>query len=127
MTRILIHCADCGKAVALYTTASGVAVDEFRPPAAPEAVTAPETVAALCLSIERLDLSARPYNALKYANDRDPEFKGRLQTVGQLVQRTRDELLRIKNMGARSLDEIEEELNQLGLKLRVSRGSNGKA
>jgi DNA-directed RNA polymerase subunit alpha len=57
------------------------------------------------VGIEELALSARPYNVLR---------DGKIKTIGELVQRSRTDLLRLKNMGARSLDEIEEALKQRG-------------
>jgi DNA-directed RNA polymerase alpha subunit len=45
-------------------------------------------------------------------------------TVGELVEKTPDELLKIKNMGLASLDEIREELTQLGLSLRDDQDSH---
>ena len=51
-------------------------------------------------------LSIRPRNALKDA---------RVETVGQLVQKTESELLRMKNFGRKSLREIRETLGSMGL------------
>jgi DNA-directed RNA polymerase subunit alpha len=41
-----------------------------------------------------------------------------LNTIGELIQRTADELLEAKNFGMTSLNEVREKLTQLGLKLR---------
>lgn len=64
----------------------------------------------LDLPIEELDLTERPRNCLKRA---------RIDTIGQLVQRTEDELLSLTNFGNKSLDEIYEKLDDRGLSLRV--------
>jgi DNA-directed RNA polymerase subunit alpha len=60
--------------------------------------------------IEDLDLSERPRNCLKRAQ---------VDTVGELLERTEDELLAITNFGQKSLDEVLEKLDERGLVLRV--------
>lgn len=57
-------------------------------------------------SVEELELSVRSYNCLKNAN---------IQTIGDLVQKTEAEMLRTKNFGRKSLNEIKEILSNLGL------------
>jgi len=64
----------------------------------------------LDLPIEELDLSERPRNCLKRA---------RIDTIGQLVQKTEDDLLAITNFGAKSLEEVIQKLDERGLGLRV--------
>jgi DNA-directed RNA polymerase subunit alpha len=64
----------------------------------------------LDLPIEELDLSERPRNCLKRA---------RIDTIGQLVQKTEDDLLAITNFGAKSLEEVMQKLDERGLSLRV--------
>ena len=59
-------------------------------------------------SVEELELSVRSYNCLKNAN---------IQTIGELVQKTEAEMLRTKNFGRKSLNEIKEVLAQMGLHL----------
>lgn len=66
---------------------------------------------ALNLPIEELELSGRAYNCLKSAN---------INYVGQLVQRTESELLKIRSFGKKSLDEIVEKLSKLNLRLGMS-------
>jgi DNA-directed RNA polymerase subunit alpha len=61
------------------------------------------------MPIEELDLSVRPYNCLKRAN---------IHYVGELIQRTEDEIINVKNFGRKSLDEVIEKLAGLGLTLR---------
>jgi len=63
----------------------------------------------LDLRIEELDLSERPRNCLKRAQ---------INTIGELVQRTEDELLAITNFGQKSLDEVIQRLDERGLSLR---------
>ena len=60
----------------------------------------------LDLPIEALDLSERPRNCLRRAQ---------IKTVGELVERTSDDLLNITNFGQKSLDEVIAKLDELGL------------
>jgi DNA-directed RNA polymerase alpha subunit len=60
--------------------------------------------------IEELELTMRTSNCLKEA---------KIHTVGQLEQWTRNELLGLPNLGRKSLKEVEEQLEKMGLKLRV--------
>ena len=62
------------------------------------------------LSIEDLDLSERPRNCLKRAQ---------INTIGELVLRTEEDLLNITNFGQKSLDEIKLKLDERGLSLRI--------
>ena len=66
----------------------------------------------LDLPIEALDLSERPRNCLRRAQ---------VKTVGELVQRTEDDLLNITNFGQKSLEEVTAKLDELGLSLRQAR------
>ena len=63
----------------------------------------------LDLPIEDLDLSERPRNCLKRAQ---------VNTVGELLTKTEDDLLNITNFGQKSLDEVKEKLDERGLSLR---------
>jgi DNA-directed RNA polymerase subunit alpha len=59
-------------------------------------------------SVEELDLSVRSYNCLKNAN---------IRTIRELVQKTEAEMLKTKNFGRKSLNEIKEILHTMGLSL----------
>ena len=63
----------------------------------------------LDLPIEDLDLSERPRNCLKRAQ---------VNTVGELLMKSHDDLLNITNFGQKSLDEVIEKLDERGLSLR---------
>lgn len=63
----------------------------------------------LDLPIEDLDLSERPRNCLKRAQ---------VNTIGELLQKSEDDLLAITNFGQKSLDEVIEKLDERGLSLR---------
>ena len=84
--------------------------DEEKEPEEPE----PEPAAAaaanehLDKSVEELELSVRSYNCLKNAN---------IQTIRELVQKSEHEMLRTKNFGRKSLNEIKEILLAMGLSL----------
>jgi DNA-directed RNA polymerase subunit alpha len=67
----------------------------------------------LDLAIEELDLSERPRNCLKRAQ---------INTVGELVSKTEDDLLAITNFGQKSLDEVLQKLDERGLSLRNKEG-----
>jgi DNA-directed RNA polymerase subunit alpha len=64
----------------------------------------------LDLPIEDLDLSERPRNCLK---------RGQINTIGELLLKSTDDLLNITNFGQKSLDEIIQKLDERGLTLRA--------
>jgi DNA-directed RNA polymerase subunit alpha len=68
----------------------------------------------LDLAIEELDLSERPRNCLKRAQ---------VNTVGELVNKTEEDLLAITNFGQKSLDEVLQKLDERGLSLRSKSGA----
>jgi len=78
----------------------------------PDTVTSPD----LELPIEALDLSERPRNCLRRAQ---------IKTVGELVQRTSEDLLNITNFGQKSLDEVIAKLDELGLSLADAPSGSG--
>ncbi len=69
-------------------------------------------------SVEELELSVRSYNCLKNAN---------IQTIGELVQKTEQEMLKTKNFGRKSLNEIKEILASMGLSLGMRIDERGQA
>jgi DNA-directed RNA polymerase subunit alpha len=69
----------------------------------------PDKVKVMNMPIEDLDLSVRPYNCLKRAG---------IHTVGDLIKKTEDEVVAVKNFGRKSLDEVKEKLAAHGLSLR---------
>jgi len=62
----------------------------------------------LSKSVDEMELSVRSYNCLKNAN---------IRTIGELVQKTEAEMLKTKNFGRKSLNEIKEILTSMGLSL----------
>ncbi|AFL89906.1 DNA-directed RNA polymerase, alpha subunit [Terriglobus roseus DSM 18391] len=67
-------------------------------------------------SVEELELSVRSYNCLKNAN---------ISTIGELIQKTEAEMLKTKNFGRKSLNEIKEILAQMGLSLGMKIDESG--
>ncbi|MEW6046312.1 MAG: DNA-directed RNA polymerase subunit alpha [Bacillota bacterium] len=63
------------------------------------------------MPIEELGLSVRSYNCLKRAG---------IDTVGELTRKTEDDMMKVRNLGKKSLQEVKEKLAQLGLSLRKS-------
>lgn len=66
---------------------------------------------ALEMTIEELDLSVRSFNCLKRAN---------INTVEDLTNKTEDEMMKVRNLGRKSLDEVIDKLNKLGFSLRAN-------
>ena len=65
----------------------------------------------LVMNIDELELSVRSYNCLKRAN---------INTVEELISRTQDDMMKVRNLGRKSLDEVVAKLNELGLSFRAS-------
>ena len=61
------------------------------------------------MTIEELDLSVRAYNCLKRAG---------INSVAELVQRNQEDMMKVRNLGRKSLEEVEQTLEALGLGLR---------
>jgi len=61
------------------------------------------------MTIEELDLSVRSYNCLKRAG---------INTVQELIMKTEEDMMKVRNLGRKSLEEVQEKLEELGLSLR---------
>lgn len=61
------------------------------------------------MTIEELDLSVRSYNCLKRAG---------INTVSELTQKSEEDMMKVRNLGRKSLEEVQEKLADLGLGLR---------
>ena len=81
-----------------------------------DVITAESTSPDLDLPIEALDLSERPRNCLRRAQ---------IHSVGELVDRTPEDLLNITNFGQKSLEEVVAKLDELGLSLQASTDTEG--
>ncbi|MBI4913995.1 MAG: DNA-directed RNA polymerase subunit alpha [Acidobacteria bacterium] len=82
--------------------------DSFEPDAGGTVLSQESVNAWLIKSVEELELSVRANNCLRNAN---------ITTIGELVQRTEAELMKTKNFGKKSLQEIKDELARIGLTL----------
>ena len=73
--------------------------------------------AKLSMTIDELDLSVRSFNCLKRAN---------INTVADLINKTGEDMMRVRNMGKKSLDEVQKKLEMMGLSLasEENTGSN---
>lgn len=63
------------------------------------------------MTIEELDLSVRSFNCLKRAG---------INTVEELTQRTEEDMMKVRNLGRKSLEEVQQKLEALGLGLKPS-------
>ena len=74
-------------------------------------VERPETVKekVLEMTIEELDMSVRSFNCLKRAG---------IDTVEDLVNKTEDDMIKVRNLGKKSLEEVIQKLHSLGLSLK---------
>ena len=64
--------------------------------------------AKLAMTIDELDLSVRSFNCLKRAN---------INTVADLISKTGEDMMKVRNMGKKSLDEVQKKLEMMGLSL----------
>ena len=65
------------------------------------------------MMIEDLDLSVRSYNCLKRAG---------IATVDELTQKTEEEMIHVRNLGKKSLQEVKDKIKELGLSFRQNNG-----
>ena len=63
------------------------------------------------MTIEELELSVRSYNCLKRAN---------INTVEELTEKTEEDMMKFRNLGKKSLEEVKNKLAELGLGLKPS-------
>jgi len=69
----------------------------------------------LDMTIEELDLSVRSFNCLKRAN---------INTVADLISKTQDEMMKVRNLGRKSLEEVMNKLAMMGLSLADDENNN---
>ncbi len=75
--------------------------------------TSPDT--KLSMTIDELDLSVRSFNCLKRAN---------INTVADLISKTGEDMMKVRNMGKKSLDEVQKKLEMMGLSLASEDAAN---
>ena len=78
-----------------------------------KASNAPDT--KLSMTIDELDLSVRSFNCLKRAN---------INTVADLISKTGEDMMKVRNMGKKSLDEVQKKLEMMGLSLASEDSAN---
>ncbi len=71
--------------------------------------------AKLAMTIDELDLSVRSFNCLKRAN---------INTVADLISKTGEDMMKVRNMGKKSLDEVQKKLEMMGLSLASEDSGN---
>ena len=69
----------------------------------------------LSMTIDELDLSVRSFNCLKRAN---------INTVADLIGKTGEDMMKVRNMGKKSLDEVQKKLEMMGLSLATEDSGN---
>ncbi len=69
----------------------------------------------LAMTIDELDLSVRSFNCLKRAN---------INTVADLISKTGEDMMKVRNMGKKSLDEVQKKLEMMGLSLASEDSAN---
>ena len=69
----------------------------------------------LSMTIDELDLSVRSFNCLKRAN---------INTVADLISKTGEDMMKVRNMGKKSLDEVQKKLEMMGLSLASEDSGN---
>lgn len=84
--------------------------------AASEETSNPEMDSILATRVDDLDLTVRSLNCLMRAD---------IKVVGDLVNKTEDEIMKIRNLGSKSLEEVKEKLKTLGLSLKESGAAQG--
>lgn len=102
-----------GMAAKLLTEQLSIFTRLTEQPAEPSAPDSDTAMAgkSMDMTIEELDLSVRAFNCLKRAG---------INTVGELVQKDQEDMMKVRNLGKKSLEEVEQKLAVLGLALRQS-------
>ena len=77
----------------------------------PAATPEDKTSKILDMTIEDLDLSVRSFNCLKRAG---------IDFVGDLVNKSEEDMMKVRNLGRKSLDEVKKKLEDIGLSLKPS-------
>ena len=81
----------------------------------PKPAADPDNTNVLMTTIEELDLSVRSFNCLKRAG---------INTVGDLISKTEEDMIKVRNLGRKSLEEVVHKLEMMGLSLRSEDSNN---
>ena len=95
----------------LFQNMDGLAEDVAEEEASFPAEEEDDSSKVLDMNIEDLDLSVRSFNCLKRAN---------INTVADLAEKTEEDMMKVRNLGRKSLEEVKKKLEELGLALRVN-------
>lgn len=87
------------------------AVDDAAESGSESATSNPEMDSILATRVEDMDLTVRSFNCLMRAD---------IKTVGDLVNKTEEEIMKVRNLGTKSLDEVKDKLKSMGLSLKES-------
>ena len=93
----------------LFQNMAGLAEEEELEEGTFTEVEENDTAKVMEMTIEDLDLSVRSYNCLKRAN---------INTVANLTAKTEEEMMKVRNLGRKSLEEVKKKLQELELSLR---------
>lgn len=93
----------------LFQNMAGLAEEEELEEGTFTEVEENDTAKVMEMTIEDLDLSVRSYNCLKRAN---------INTVANLTEKTEEEMMKVRNLGRKSLEEVKKKLQELDLSLR---------
>ena len=93
----------------LFQNMDGLAEDVAEEEASFPAEEEDDSSKVLDMNIEDLDLSVRSFNGLKRAN---------INTVADLAEKTEDDMMKVRNLGRKSLEEVKKKLEELGLSLK---------
>ena len=93
----------------LFQNMDGLAEDVAEEEASFPAEEEDDSSKVLDMNIEDLDLSVRSFNCLKRAN---------INTVADLAEKTEEDMMKVRNLGRKSLEEVKKKLEELGLALR---------
>lgn len=84
--------------------------------AAGDVMNNPELDSILAIRVEDMDLTVRSFNCLMRAD---------IKTVGDLVNKTEEEIMKVRNLGRKSLDEVKDKLKSMGLSLKEGGSTAG--
>jgi len=93
----------------LFQNMDGLAEDVLEEEASFPEEEEDQSSKVLDMNIEDLDLSVRSFNCLKRAN---------INTVADLAEKTEEDMMKVRNLGRKSLEEVKKKLEELGLSLR---------
>ncbi|MCL1987902.1 MAG: DNA-directed RNA polymerase subunit alpha [Firmicutes bacterium] len=101
--------------IALFTNLQTTIAEKERAAEEPTRIESKPDNALFAVTIEELDLSVRSYNCLKRAG---------INCVGDLADKTEEDMMKVRNLGRKSLEEVLNKMKSLGLSLQASPNSD---